>query len=68
VRILDFSHAAGYVAQIGQVVLGEGTREFKIWLDTTFENTSATPVRALDAMPYCGDRQFQPRLHLACTH
>jgi len=29
VRILDFSHAAGYVAQVGQAVLGEGTAEFK---------------------------------------
>ena len=35
VRILDFSHAAGYVAQVGQVVLGEGTPEFNAWLDTT---------------------------------
>lgn len=35
VRILDFSHAAGYVAQVGQAVLGEGTPEFKAWLDTT---------------------------------
>jgi len=35
VRILDFSHAAGYVAQVGQAVLGEGTPEFKTWLDTT---------------------------------
>lgn len=35
VRILDFSHAAGYVAQVGQAVLGEGTAEFKAWLATT---------------------------------
>lgn len=35
VRILDFSHAAGYVAQVGQAVLGEGTPAFKAWLDTT---------------------------------
>jgi len=35
VRILDFSHAAGYVAQVGQAVLGEGTAEFKVWLATT---------------------------------
>jgi hypothetical protein len=35
VRILDFSHAAGYVAQVGQAVLGEGTAEFKTWLATT---------------------------------
>lgn len=33
-RILDFSHAAGYVAQVGQAVLGEGTAEFKAWLAT----------------------------------
>jgi hypothetical protein len=35
VRILDFSHAASYVAQVGQAVLGEGTAEFRAWLDTT---------------------------------
>jgi hypothetical protein len=35
VRILDFSHAAGYVAQVGQAVLGEGTPEFQTWLATT---------------------------------
>lgn len=35
VRILDFSHAAGYVAQVGQLVLGEGTTEFKTWLAST---------------------------------
>ena len=35
VRILDFSHAAGYVAQVGQAVLGEGATEFKAWLATT---------------------------------
>ena len=35
VRILDFSHAAGYVAQVGQAVLGEGTAEFRAWLATT---------------------------------
>lgn len=35
VRILDFSHAAGYVAQVGQAVLGESTAEFKAWLATT---------------------------------
>lgn len=34
VRILDFSHAAGYVAQVGQAVWGEGTTEFKSWLAT----------------------------------
>ncbi len=35
VRILDFYHAAGYVSQVGQAVLGEGTAEFKAWLATT---------------------------------
>jgi hypothetical protein len=36
VRSLDFSHAAGYVAQVGQAVLGEGSAEFKTWLATTW--------------------------------
>ena len=47
VRILDFSHAAGYVAQVGQAVLGEGTAEFKTWLATTLhqlKHDSADPV------------------------
>lgn len=35
VRILDFSHAAGYVSQVGQAVLGDATAEFKVWLATT---------------------------------
>lgn len=35
VRILDFSHAAGYVAQVGQAVWGEGTPAFQAWLTTT---------------------------------
>jgi hypothetical protein len=35
VRILDFSHAASYVAQVGQAILGEGTPKFKTWFDTT---------------------------------
>jgi hypothetical protein len=35
VRILDFSHAAGYVSQVGQAVLGEATAEFKVWLAAT---------------------------------
>ena len=35
VRILDFAHAAGYVAQVGQAVWGEGTPDFKAWLATT---------------------------------
>jgi hypothetical protein len=35
IRILDFSHAAGYVAHVGQAVWGEGTPEFKSWFATT---------------------------------
>lgn len=34
VRILDFSHAASYVAQVGQAVWGEGTSAFQAWLTT----------------------------------
>jgi hypothetical protein len=32
VRILDFPHAAGYVAKAGQVVYGEDTEPFRQWL------------------------------------
>jgi hypothetical protein len=34
-RILDFSHATGYVAQAGQAVLGEGTATLAEWLTQT---------------------------------
>lgn len=33
-RILDFPHAAGYVAKIDQAVYGEGTPESQSWLTT----------------------------------
>jgi hypothetical protein len=35
VRILDFSHAAEYIAAAGQAVLGEGTPLFQAWLKDT---------------------------------
>jgi len=35
VRILDFSHAMGYVAKIGQTVWGEGTKRFDQWYKRT---------------------------------
>jgi hypothetical protein len=51
VRILDFSHAASYVAQVGQAVLGEGTPEFKAWLDTTLhELKHESPDRLLQIL------------------
>jgi hypothetical protein len=51
VRILDFSHAAGYVAQVGQAVLGEGTPAFKTWLDTTLhELKHDSPAKVLQTL------------------
>ena len=51
VRILDFSHAAGYVAQVGQAVLGEGTTEFQTWLATTLhELKHASPDQVLHTL------------------
>ena len=35
VRILDFSHAMGYVSKAGQSVWGEGTKEFNQWYERT---------------------------------
>ena len=35
VRILDFPHAAGYVARMGQAVYGEGTPESAAWLTSS---------------------------------
>lgn len=34
VRILDFSHAAEHVSDVGHIVYGEGTATFKQWLAT----------------------------------
>lgn len=34
VRILDFGHAAGYVAQVGQAVFGSGTEAASGWVET----------------------------------
>jgi hypothetical protein len=51
VRILDFSHAAGYVAQVGQAVLGEGTPKFKTWLTTTLHDLKhAAPQKVLQTL------------------
>ncbi len=51
VRILDFYHAAGYVAQIGQAQLGEGTPDFKAWLTTTLhELKHGSPDRVLQTL------------------
>lgn len=33
VRILDFAHALGYVAEAGKAIWGEGSVEFKGWLE-----------------------------------
>ncbi len=51
VRILDFYHAASYVAQVGQAQLGEGTREFKEWLTTTLhELKHGSPDQVLQTL------------------
>lgn len=51
VRILDFSHAAEYVADIGQTVFGEATPEFQTWLQTTLhELKQAAPDTGLETL------------------
>ena len=51
VRILDFSHAAGYVAQVGETVLGAETPEFKTWLATTLhELKHDSPLKVLQTL------------------
>jgi hypothetical protein len=51
VRILDFSHAAEYVAKVGQVVWGEATPEFKGWLATTLhELKHDSPTQVLQTL------------------
>jgi hypothetical protein len=51
VRILDFYHAAGYVAQVGQAHLGEGTPAFQDWLSTTLhELKHGSPDQVLQTL------------------
>jgi len=51
VRILDFSHAAEYVAAAGQAVLGEGTPLFHAWLkDTLHELKHGQPKTVLQTL------------------
>jgi len=51
VRILDFSHAAEYVAAAGQAVLGEGTPLFHAWLkDTLHELKHGQPETVLQTL------------------
>ncbi len=56
VRILDFSHAASYVAQVGQAILGDGTPELKTWLATTLHtlkhDSAATVVQTLQSLQH----------------
>lgn len=51
VRILDFSHAAGYVAQAGQVVWGEGSETSQHWLrETLHELKHGSPQTVLNTL------------------
>jgi hypothetical protein len=51
VRILDFSHAAEYIAAAGQAVLGEGTPLFQAWLkDTLHELKHGQPEKVLTTL------------------
>jgi len=51
VRILDFAHAAGYVAQAGQAVFGVGTAETSEWIgEQLHELKHGKPRHVLDAM------------------
>jgi hypothetical protein len=51
VRILDFSHAAEYVAAAGQAVLGEGTPVFHAWLkDTLHQLKHGQPDQVLTTL------------------
>ncbi|MGB8648559.1 MAG: ISKra4 family transposase, partial [Anaerolineae bacterium] len=51
VRILDFYHAASYVAKIGQAQLGAGTPAFQAWLTTTLhELKHGSPDQVLQTL------------------
>lgn len=51
VRILDFSHAAGYLAQIAQAAFGPGTAATTTWLETQRHRLKyAAPATVLDTI------------------
>lgn len=51
VRIWDFSHAASYVAQVGEAGFGAETPEFKTWLATTLhELKHDSPIKVLQTL------------------
>jgi hypothetical protein len=56
VRILDFSHAASYVTQVGEAVFGEGTPELTTWLATTLHTlkhaSAVTVVQTLRTLQH----------------
>ncbi len=59
VRILDFYHAASYVAPIGHAQFGEGTPEFQDWLHTTLhELKHGSPDQVLQTL-----RAIEQHLH-----
>lgn len=43
VRSLDFSHAQGYIADVGQAIYGEGTAEFQTWFRQTSHGLKHKP-------------------------
>jgi hypothetical protein len=55
VRILDFSHAFGYLIQAAQVCLGPGTQETTTWIETWRVGLKTTPpaevLAAVKALP-----------------
>jgi hypothetical protein len=51
IRILDFPHALGYVAQAGQAVYGEGTGRFARWFATQRQTLKyGNPAEGLGAL------------------
>ena len=61
VRILDFPHALGYVAQAGHAVYGEGTPAFTLWFasqrQTLKQGDPAAVLRALRRLVSLAQRQ-----------
>jgi hypothetical protein len=61
VRILDFPHALGYVAQAGHAVYGEGTPAFALWFarqrQTLKQGEPAVVLRALRRLVPLAQRQ-----------
>lgn len=63
VRILDFSHAQGYIAAVGKAVYGEGTDQFQAWFrQTSHDLKHKPPHKTLTKLAQLRPKTDQPQV------